>query len=93
MIPHRAAGVKETALPSDYQRILAAVRQAAEPVMARQVGEMAGGGCQRAGQAGAAARKADQDGRPRLAAETARRPVHHPPVTRGAAARNGAARA
>jgi hypothetical protein len=42
MIPHRAAGVEETALPADYQRILAAVRQAAGPVMARQVGEMVG---------------------------------------------------
>ncbi|MEU8548119.1 hypothetical protein AB0C81_14165 [Streptomyces roseoverticillatus] len=29
-------------LPPDYQRILAAVRQAAGPVMARQVGEMLG---------------------------------------------------
>ncbi|MFI1865322.1 hypothetical protein [Streptomyces jumonjinensis] len=34
--------MEETALPPDYQRILAAVRQAAGPVMARQVGEMAG---------------------------------------------------
>ncbi|GAA5063670.1 hypothetical protein [Streptomyces similanensis] len=31
MIPHRAPGVEETALPADYQRILAAVRQAAGP--------------------------------------------------------------
>lgn len=29
-------------LPPDYQRIFAAVRQAAGPVMARQVGEMLG---------------------------------------------------
>lgn len=42
IIPHRAPGVEETALPADYQRILAAVRQAAGPVMARQVGEMVG---------------------------------------------------
>ncbi|MFC3232407.1 hypothetical protein [Streptomyces nitrosporeus] len=42
MIPHRAAGAEETALPADYQRILAAVRQAAGPVMARQGGEMVG---------------------------------------------------
>ncbi|MFP3989522.1 hypothetical protein U9R90_18995 [Streptomyces sp. E11-3] len=42
MLPHRAAGVEETALPPDYQRILAAVRQAAGPVMARQVGETVG---------------------------------------------------
>lgn len=39
-----------------------------------------------------AARKAGQTGRSRLAAETARRPVHHPPVTRNAAALIGAAR-
>ncbi|MDH2393302.1 hypothetical protein QCN29_31970 [Streptomyces sp. HNM0663] len=42
LIPHREAGVEETMLPPDYQRILAAVRQAAGPVMARQVGEMLG---------------------------------------------------
>ncbi|GAA5072471.1 hypothetical protein [Streptomyces similanensis] len=42
MIPHRAASVRETALPAGYQRILAAVRQADGPVMARQVGEMVG---------------------------------------------------
>ncbi|MGW2184236.1 hypothetical protein ACWCXX_41190 [Streptomyces sp. NPDC001732] len=42
LIPHRAAGVEETALPADYQRILAAVRQAAGPVMAREVGEVVG---------------------------------------------------
>ncbi|NEA53489.1 hypothetical protein G3I60_04795 [Streptomyces sp. SID13666] len=42
LIPHRTSGVEEAALPSDYQRILAAVRQAAGPVMARQVGEMLG---------------------------------------------------
>ncbi|MER7693231.1 hypothetical protein [Streptomyces sp. NPDC097610] len=33
---------KETMLPPDYQRIVPAVRQAAGPVMARQVGEMLG---------------------------------------------------
>ncbi|WP_309505397.1 hypothetical protein [Streptomyces phytophilus] len=38
LIPHRTSGVEETTLPPDYQRILAAVRQAAGPVMARQVG-------------------------------------------------------
>ncbi|MCM2388171.1 hypothetical protein [Streptomyces albipurpureus] len=42
LIPHRAAGVEETALPPDYQRILPAVRQATGQVMARQVGEMVG---------------------------------------------------
>ncbi|MFC9625806.1 hypothetical protein ACFTXM_39560 [Streptomyces sp. NPDC056930] len=42
LIPHRAPGVEEVMLPPDYQRILAAVRQAAGPVMARQVGEVLG---------------------------------------------------
>ncbi|MFI7297722.1 hypothetical protein [Streptomyces sp. NPDC050121] len=42
LIPHRTSGAEETALPPDYQRILAAVRQAAGPVMARQVGDALG---------------------------------------------------
>ncbi|MGW1075050.1 hypothetical protein [Streptomyces sp. NPDC002537] len=42
LIPHRTPDVEETMLPPDYQRILAAVRQAAGPVMARQVGEVLG---------------------------------------------------
>ncbi|WP_258382827.1 hypothetical protein [Streptomyces sp. NTH33] len=42
LIPHRAPDVEETMLPPDYQRILAVVRQAAGPVMARQVGERLG---------------------------------------------------
>ncbi|MFD4948229.1 hypothetical protein ACFVYE_44145 [Streptomyces sp. NPDC058239] len=42
LIPHRAPDVEESTLPSDYQCILAAVRQAAGPVKARQVGEMLG---------------------------------------------------
>ncbi|MCX4461653.1 hypothetical protein OOK58_58065 [Streptomyces sp. NBC_01728] len=42
LIPRRTSGVEETALPSDYQRILAVVRQAAGPVMARQVGDALG---------------------------------------------------
>lgn len=42
LIPHRAPDVEENMLPPDYQRILAVVRQAAGPVMARQVGEMLG---------------------------------------------------
>ncbi|WP_405636559.1 hypothetical protein OG543_17835 [Streptomyces sp. NBC_01178] len=42
LIPHRTPGIGETMLPPDYQRILAAVRQAAGPVMTRQVGEMIG---------------------------------------------------
>ncbi|MFJ4585620.1 hypothetical protein [Streptomyces echinatus] len=42
MIPYRAPDVEETMLPPDYQRILSVVRQAAGPVMARQVGEVLG---------------------------------------------------
>ncbi|MFB7224711.1 hypothetical protein [Streptomyces sp. NPDC056227] len=42
LIPHRAPAVEEVTLQPDYQRILAAVRQAAGPVMARQVGEVLG---------------------------------------------------
>ncbi|WP_234357143.1 hypothetical protein [Streptomyces sp. NBRC 110028] len=38
LIPHRTSGMEETTLPPDYQRILAAVRQATGPVMAQQVG-------------------------------------------------------
>ncbi|GGV43563.1 hypothetical protein ACIRPR_15910 [Streptomyces griseoflavus] len=38
--PH--LGVEETTLPPDYQRSLAAVRQAAGPAMARQVGDAPG---------------------------------------------------
>ncbi|MEU3527800.1 hypothetical protein AB0E62_28670 [Streptomyces sp. NPDC038707] len=40
--PHRRPDVEETVLPPDRRRILAGVRQAAGPVMARQVGEMPG---------------------------------------------------
>jgi len=42
LIPHRTSGVEETTLPPGYQRILAAVRLAAGPVMARQVGDALG---------------------------------------------------
>jgi hypothetical protein len=42
LIPHRTSGAEETAPPPDYQRILAAVRQTAGPVMARQVGDALG---------------------------------------------------
>ncbi|MGC4987099.1 hypothetical protein ACLQ18_42065 [Streptomyces sp. DT193] len=42
LIPHRAPDVEETMLPRGYQRILAAVRQAAVPVKARQVGDALG---------------------------------------------------
>ncbi|MFF2778865.1 hypothetical protein ACFVU3_28675 [Streptomyces sp. NPDC058052] len=42
LIPHREPGVEEDSLPPDYQRIITAVRQAARPVMAREVGEAVG---------------------------------------------------
>ncbi|MEU9000432.1 hypothetical protein [Streptomyces sp. NPDC048551] len=42
LIPHREPGVEEASLPPDYQRIITAVRQAAGPVMAREVGEAVG---------------------------------------------------
>ncbi|MGW1154713.1 hypothetical protein ACWD45_25925 [Streptomyces rubiginosohelvolus] len=91
LIPHRESGVEEDLLPWGYQRILAAVRQAAGPVMAREVGEAVGGGHQREGQAGTATRQAGQTRRSRLAQQAARRPVHHPPVIRKATTRSGPA--
>ncbi|WP_327380718.1 hypothetical protein [Streptomyces sp. NBC_01207] len=39
LIPHRESGEEEGSLPWDYQRIISALRQAAGPVMAREVGE------------------------------------------------------
>lgn len=42
LIPHRTPDMEEITLPPDYKRILAAVRQAAGPVMARQVGDALG---------------------------------------------------
>ncbi|MFF4393945.1 hypothetical protein ACFY0G_45765 [Streptomyces sp. NPDC001552] len=42
LIPHRESGVEEGSLPWDYQRIISALRQAAGPVMAREVGEVVG---------------------------------------------------
>ena len=42
LIPHRTPDMEENMLPPDHQRILAAVRQAAGPVMAREVGEVVG---------------------------------------------------
>ncbi|MEU6895531.1 hypothetical protein ABZ934_27900 [Streptomyces sp. NPDC046557] len=42
LIPHREPGAEEDSLPWDYQRIIAAVRQAAGPVMAREVDEVVG---------------------------------------------------
>ncbi|MFF5712825.1 hypothetical protein [Streptomyces sp. NPDC012756] len=42
LIPHRRPGTGESMLPPDCQRIIAAVRQAAGLVMAREVGEAVG---------------------------------------------------
>lgn len=42
LIPDRAPGVEESALPAEYQRILVAVRQAGGPVATRQIGEVLG---------------------------------------------------
>lgn len=42
LIPHREPDADESMLPPDYRRIIAAVRQAAGPVMAREVGEVVG---------------------------------------------------
>ena len=42
LIPHRAPEMAETALPPEYQRILASVRAAGGPVMVRQAGEARG---------------------------------------------------
>ncbi len=41
-VPYRAPGVAESALPPEYQRIMAAMRKAAGPVMMRQVAEILG---------------------------------------------------
>lgn len=42
LVPVRAPGVAESALPAEYRRILVAVRQAAGPVATRQIGEVLG---------------------------------------------------
>ncbi|MEV5086278.1 hypothetical protein AB0K74_49115, partial [Streptomyces sp. NPDC056159] len=42
LVPDRAPGVEDGVLPAEYQRILAAVRQAAGPVATRQIGEVLG---------------------------------------------------
>jgi hypothetical protein len=39
LVPHRAAGMEDTALPEDYRRILALVRAVGGPVATRQVGD------------------------------------------------------
>ncbi|MEV7526725.1 hypothetical protein AB0O21_39920, partial [Streptomyces sp. NPDC091371] len=42
LVPDRAPGLAESALPAEYQRILTAVRQAGGPVSTRQIGEVLG---------------------------------------------------
>ena len=42
LIPARAAGIDPDVLPQDYQRLVAFVREAAEPVTVRAVGEVLG---------------------------------------------------
>ncbi|MFB7116328.1 hypothetical protein [Streptomyces sp. NPDC056291] len=42
LVSDRAPGVEDGVLPAEYQRILAAVRQAAGPVATRQIGEVLG---------------------------------------------------
>lgn len=42
LVPHRGAGVDQEALPPEYQRILAIVRDAGGAVTVKQVGEVLG---------------------------------------------------
>ena len=42
LVPHREGGMDESALPPDYQRIMAAVHQAGAPVATRAVAEVLG---------------------------------------------------
>ncbi|MFE7393283.1 hypothetical protein [Streptomyces sp. NPDC057582] len=42
LVPHRGPSVGEDALPPEYQRILAIVRDAGAPVATKQVGEVLG---------------------------------------------------
>jgi hypothetical protein len=42
LVPERGPGVVASALPAEYQRILAVVRQAGGPVSTRQIGEVLG---------------------------------------------------
>ncbi|MFB7112740.1 hypothetical protein [Streptomyces sp. NPDC056291] len=79
LIPHRAPSVEEDTLPPDYQHILAAVRQAAGPIMAREVGEVVG--------VDVSMRAKLEPLRSKLVR------LHHPPMTRKTATRRGSARA
>ncbi|WP_370369527.1 hypothetical protein [Catenulispora sp. GP43] len=71
LIPARAGDLDAEALPPDYQRILAIVREAAGPVKIKQVGEVLGLPVEVRG-TGAAAREADQARRSWLAALASR---------------------
>ncbi|MGW2965148.1 hypothetical protein ACWDGI_42820 [Streptomyces sp. NPDC001220] len=42
LVPHRGPGMAQDALPPDYQRIMAVVRDAGGPVSTRQVGQELG---------------------------------------------------
>jgi hypothetical protein len=87
-----ALGVEEAMHPLGYQRILAVARQAAGPVMARQVGEVLGVDVKCGPSRKIAAREAGQTRRQRLAAQlpdgrftTRLRPGTPPPGRCGAA--------
>lgn len=81
LIPHGEPGADESVLPPDYQRIIAAARQAAGPATAREVGEAVG--------ADASVRAKPEPLRSKLVGLVGRGwlrklsdvPIHHPPVT------------
>jgi len=67
---HRTPDMEETMLPPDYQRILATVRQAAGPVMARR-SATPWESMSACGPSWSLCAEAGQTGRPQLAAQTA----------------------
>jgi hypothetical protein len=75
LIPHRSDAADESALPDDYRKILAIVREADGPVQVRAVGEWLGLDASVRGMLGAAAGEDDQARRPRLTAQPSRRQV------------------
>ncbi|MFJ2093871.1 hypothetical protein ACIOEW_32095 [Streptomyces sp. NPDC087901] len=82
LVPDRAPGLAESVVPAEYQRILAAVRQAGGPVSTRQIGEVLGLDTGVRGRLdplrGKLTKLADRGWLP----QTPRREVHHPRVTR-----------
>lgn len=80
LIPHCGEAPDETTLPGDYRQILSIVRVADGPVQGQDGGRGTGTGGNGARETGAAAGEDDQARRSRLAAQTARREVHRPPV-------------